>query len=86
MRTTLTIDDDLAVRLRDRARQLGVSFKEVVNDTLRKGLSVQVTADREAPPYRVKPFRSPFRPGVDPLRLNQLVDTLEIEPQDDRRE
>ena len=78
MRTTLTLDDDLAVRLRELARSRGVSFKEVVNETLRRGLSVQVTGE-DAPPYRVKPFRSPLRPGIDPLRLNQLVDDLEID-------
>jgi hypothetical protein len=27
----------------------------------------------------VAPFASPFRPGVDPLRLNRLLDDLEVE-------
>jgi len=79
VRTTLTVDDDLAVRLRDLAQSRGVSFKEIVNETLRRGLRVQVTSE-EAPPYQVKPFRSSLRPGVDPLRLNQLSNDLEIEP------
>ena len=37
MRTTLTIDDDVAVRL-DRLRGNGTTFKELVNNALRAGL------------------------------------------------
>ena len=39
MRTTLTLDDDLAAALREQAQRVGVPFKHVVNDTLRRGLS-----------------------------------------------
>ena len=39
MRTTLTFEDDLARRLREMARRRGISFKEAVNETLRRGLS-----------------------------------------------
>ena len=46
MRTTLTLDDDLADSLRERARLLGRPFKQIVNDTLRRGMS---PAAREAP-------------------------------------
>jgi len=38
MRTTLTIDEDLAMDLKEYAHQHGMSFKEVVNVTLRHGL------------------------------------------------
>ena len=39
MRTTLTLDDDVA-RLLERARKRrGVSLKELVNDALREGLA-----------------------------------------------
>ena len=37
MRTTLTLDDDLAESLRERARLHDLPFKQVVNDTLRSG-------------------------------------------------
>ena len=40
MRTTLTLDDDLAKELTKLARRLGVSFKEVVNDAIRRGISM----------------------------------------------
>jgi hypothetical protein len=76
MRTTLTLDDDLARRLKEVARQQRLPFKDVVNNLLRKGLAGQETA-RDSEPYRVDAFTSGFRPGVDPLRLNQLLDELD---------
>lgn len=38
MRTTLTLDDDVFMALHERSRDSGRSFKEVVNDALRRGL------------------------------------------------
>ena len=78
MRTTLTLDDDLADALRERARLADTPFKQVVNDTLRRGMS-HGTAEAERPEYRVVPKRGGFAPGVDPLRLNQLNDQLVAE-------
>ena len=77
MRTTLTLDDDIADSLKEQARLLGKPFKQVVNDALRRGMSPAV---RETPsPYSVVPIQSGFAPGVDPLKLNQLNDQLEAE-------
>ena len=77
MRIALTIDDDLADALEERAKGLGVSFDEVVNEALRRGLAAQEVEHR--PVSRVRPFRSGFRPGIDPLKLNQLNDELEVQ-------
>ena len=77
MRTTLTLDDDLADVLKQRAKLLDVPFKQVVNETLRRGLAPEAAEDRLV--FRVRPFRSGFRPGIDPLKLNQLNDQLEVE-------
>ena len=78
MRTTLTIDDDLAGLLKQRARQSGVPFKEAVNRALRAGL-----ADT-APVGRNKPLKTishsfGFAPGIDLDKLGQLADELESE-------
>jgi hypothetical protein len=78
MRTTLTIDDDLAGLLKRRARELGLPFKEVVNRTLRTGLGEQAKVRRNAAP-RTIPHAFGFRPGIDLDKLNQLVDELEAE-------
>ena len=77
MRTTLTLDDDVADFLREQARLQDRPFKQVVNDTLRRGMSPAVREERAA--YRVRPLPGGFRPGVDPLKLNQLNDELETQ-------
>lgn len=53
MRTTLTIDDDVAAELERLRRRRDVSLKQLVNDALRRGLR-----DMAAPPKKRKPFRT----------------------------
>jgi hypothetical protein len=79
MRTTLTLDDDLAIALNRTARLTGRSFKAVVNETLRRGLAQSRSGATSLEPFEVKPQSCGWRPGIDPLRLNQLVDGLETE-------
>lgn len=38
MRTTLTLDDDVAMLLKKQVRESGRTFKDVVNHVLRRGL------------------------------------------------
>ncbi|MCC6196714.1 MAG: hypothetical protein IT518_19850 [Burkholderiales bacterium] len=78
MRTTLTIDDDLAGLLKQRARELGVPFKEAVNRTIRAGLGEAAIARRGKAP-RTRPHSFGFRPGIDQDKLGQLADELEAE-------
>ena len=77
MRTTLTLDDDVADSLKEQARLLNVPFKRIVNDALRRGISPGVQEDR--PVFRITPLSGGFRPGVDLLKLNQLNDELETQ-------
>ena len=77
MRTTLTLDDDVAEKLRALAHRRRLPFKEVVNAVIRRGLAAQDRPGESDRPFRVEVFESPFRPGVDPLKLNQLSDDLE---------
>ena len=78
MRTTLTIDDDLAGLLKERAREAGVPFKEAVNRAIRAGLGEAANSRRGAAPKTV-PHSFGFRPGVDLDKLGQLADELEAE-------
>ncbi|MBI2320217.1 MAG: DUF2191 domain-containing protein [Betaproteobacteria bacterium] len=78
MRTTLTIDDDLAGLLKQRARELGIPFKDAVNRTIRAGLGEAAKARRGVAPKTV-PHSFGFRPGVDLDKLGQLADELEAE-------
>jgi len=77
MRTTLTLDDDLAGLLKARARELGVPFRDAVNQAIRAGLS-DVAARSDSRP-RTIPHSFGFRPGVDLDKLGQLVDELEAD-------
>jgi hypothetical protein len=77
MRTTITLDEDVAAKLTSLARRTGRAFRDVVNDTLRRGL---------ARPASVSP-RQPFtvkardlgarRPGLTLDRVADLVDQIE---------
>jgi hypothetical protein len=78
MRTTLTLDDDLAKKLHEVARRKGESFKEVVNSTLRRGLLGEKKLSR-LPKFKVLPRACGFSSGVNVLHLNQLNDDLEME-------
>lgn len=78
MRTTLTLEDDLAGLLKERSRQLGIPFKEMVNRALRAGLGTEMeSVQREAP--KTIPHSFGFREDVDLDKLNQLADELEAE-------
>jgi len=79
MRTTLTLDDDLARQLKEIARRSGRPFKQVVNDALRRSLASGEKPLPRAPRFVVEARACGFRRGVDPLKLNQLSDELEIE-------
>lgn len=81
MRTTLTIDDDLLDALKSLAHQEQRPFKDVVNDAIRAGLIGQRVGSTVTA-YRADVLHCGLRPGVDPERLNQLVDDLEV---DERR-
>ncbi|HET7093291.1 MAG TPA: ribbon-helix-helix protein, CopG family, partial [Thermomicrobiales bacterium] len=49
MRTTLTLDDDVAAKLKAEARRAGRPFREIVNETLRYGLASRRVANRRQP-------------------------------------
>jgi hypothetical protein len=78
MRTTLTLDPDVADRLRREIRRTGKSLKAAVNEALRRGLDLTGKPPR-APRFRVEPHAFGFKPGIDLDRLNQLVDELDAE-------
>jgi hypothetical protein len=78
MRTTLTLDPDLAKKLKDLAHRRGQSFKQTLNEVVRRGLSAPARRPA-AERYVVTPHRGGFRPGIDPRKLNQLADQLDVE-------
>jgi hypothetical protein len=79
MRTTITLDDDVFSYLKETAYRAGKPFKQVMNETLRRGI-----AANDAPPracrYRLEPSSlGGTLPGIDLDRALQLADDLEDE-------
>jgi hypothetical protein len=81
MRTTLTLDDDVVRLIDDAVHQQHRPMKQVVNDALRRALTIPASR-RE--PYHLTPHESAVRPGFDPAGFNQLVDELDDEATLDR--
>ena len=75
MRTTITLDEDIARRIEQLQREQGVSFKEAINTTLRKGLG----GVRRRQPYRIKARPLGLRPGIDLTHALRLAADLEDE-------
>lgn len=78
MRTTLTLDADVARTLKTAVSARKVPFKKVVNDALRAGLGLQ-TMSRPSVRFTVRTHGGGFAPGLDPQKLNKLAAELEDE-------
>ena len=76
MRTTLTLDPDVADRLRALARERGLPFKQVVNAVLRRGLHEGPDAPTR---FHVEERRLGLRRGIDLDRALDLAARLEDE-------
>jgi hypothetical protein len=77
MRTTLTLDEDVAVLLREEAERSRRPFKEVVNQAIRLGL--RTGSGHAGRRHAARTYPMEFRAGIDQDKLNQLVDELETE-------
>jgi hypothetical protein len=76
VRTTLTLDDDLAAKLRADARQSGKPFKQIVNRVLRLGLKTQTEA-KALPPFKVRTRDLGLRPGLAFDNIEELLEQIE---------
>jgi hypothetical protein len=76
VRTTLTLEDEVAAQLRKEMRRTGKSLKQAVNDAIREGLARRATA--AAIPRFVVPARPMgLRPGIDYSNTEELLDIAE---------
>ena len=79
MRTTLTIDDNIARQLKEIVHRSGKPFKTVVNEALRAGIENNRIVDVSRP-YRLKPVAMGEVTGPYDLdKALQLADHLEDE-------
>jgi hypothetical protein len=79
MRTTLTIDDDVAVQLERLRREREQSLKDIVNDALRRGLR-----DMQARAKRRKPFRTTtYDMGAPLVSIDNVAEAIAYAEGDD---
>jgi hypothetical protein len=74
MRTTLTLDDDVAAQLQRLARETGRPFKQIVNEALRAGLVPRPLTSSED--LHLPTFDLGLRPGVDMVLARHLAAEL----------
>jgi hypothetical protein len=77
MRTTLTLDEDVAAKLKAEMRRSGKSFRDVVNDTLRHGLVEKRLASRRRS-FKVEARDlGNLRPGLSLDNVGELLEQIE---------
>ena len=75
MRITVTLDPDVAAKLKQIARERGISFKEALNSSVRRGFE---RGEAKAQPYRLPPpQRLEAKPGVNLDKALRLAGEME---------
>ena len=78
MRTTLTLDDDVAVQVERLRRERGASLKELVNDLMRRGLA-ELDQPKKKKRFQLKTFDG----GRPLINLDNTAEVLALIEGDD---
>lgn len=76
MRTTITLDDDVAARIHEEMRERGATFKGTLNDLLREGLQYRTNAKR-VQRFKARPRAMGSRIGIDYDNIGDLLEQTE---------
>ena len=77
MRTTVTLDDDVAAKLKAESRRLARPFREVINEILRRGLASTRTASSHQP-FKVATLdMGRLLPGLSLDNIGELLEQVE---------
>ena len=77
VRTTLTLDDDIAAKRKAESRRAGRPFKEIVNETLRSGLTARrLRAQQQTFKITARDLGD-LRPGLSLDNVAELVEQVE---------
>ena len=76
MRTTITLDDDVAAKLKKKVQKTGISFKDAVNEMLRAGLLFSEKAAKQKP-FKVNARPLGMRPGLNYDSISELLEQVE---------
>ena len=77
MRTTLTLDDDVAAKLEAEVRRTGRSLKDVVNEAIRTGLLRPQTATPGRAGFVIRSKALGLRAGYSYDNVEELLDHAE---------
>jgi hypothetical protein len=77
MRTTLTLDDDVASKLKAASRRAGRPFREIVNETLRRGLASWPATSRRQPFTITVRDLGELKPGISLDNVAELIEQVE---------
>ena len=77
MRTTLTLDEDVAAKLKAESRRAGRPFKEIVNETLRSGLAIRRDLAHPQAFKIVARDLGDLRPGLALDNVAELIEQVE---------
>lgn len=76
MRTTLTLDDEVVVGIRRlQKRRPEASFKQIVNDLMKKGLESETGTKR--PKFKIRTFDAIPKPGLNFDNVQALLSHVE---------
>lgn len=76
MRTTLTLDEDVALLLRREIRRSGEPLKQAVNRCLRTALTSRRPAVQPEP-FKVTPIDFRLPDGIDTDKTSSILEALE---------
>ena len=77
MRTTLTLEDEVARRLDEEMHRHGESFKQTVNRILKMGLAVATPQGPRPEPFQVQAFDLGLREGLSYDNIGDLLEVVE---------
>ena len=77
MRTTLTLDDDVAAKLRAESRRSGRPFREIVNETLRWGMTSRRVVPRRHSFIITARDLGDLKPGLSLHNVAELIEQVE---------
>jgi hypothetical protein len=77
MRTTLTLDEDVAAKLKAEARRAGRPFRDVVNETLRQGLVAQRGSATPDDFHIEARDLGSLKPGLSLDNVSDLIEQIE---------
>ncbi len=73
IRTTVTLDDDVAIRLKGESQSRGEPFRDTLNDLLRTALSGVGNKPRGRT-LRIEPTHMGYKPGLNYDNIESLLE------------